>query len=674
MTTPHGSWPSPISAAATYAQSTGLGAARVDGPDVYWLESRSAEGGRSALVRRTADGGITDVAPAPFSARSRVHEYGGGAYAVSAGTVVLVDFGTQQVFRVETATDAATAMSQPVPITPATEGAAVRFGGLCLDPARRAVYAVREDHRPTDTGLVTEPVNTLVRLDLDGPNDDHGVVVVEGPDFVSAPSLSPDGRHLAWVQWDHPRMPWDGTELRVARLDAHGDPARDLHTAGLAGGHTEAIEEPVWLDTDRLVCVSDRTGWGNLYTLSLADPARGLAPILPMDRDFGGPRWMLDLRTMAPTGDGRLVATWSEDGFGVLGVLDPGTGDVTRLNTDATSHGDVVIQQGPDHRSPQVLSISTFADRPAALTRTPLDGGPVQTLRASSSTEVGRGFVSRPEPVSWSTPDGATAYGFFYPPTHPSADPPAGELAPLIVQSHGGPTGATVPAFSLSRLYWTSRGVAVLDVNYGGSTGYGRAYRERLHDRWGIVDVGDCVSGARHLAAAGRVDGDRMAITGGSAGGYTTLAALTFDDTFTAGASHFGVSDLAALAEQTHKFESRYLDGLVGPWPQARAVYEQRSPIHHVQRLSCPIILFQGATDKVVPPNQAQLMADAARAKGLPVAHLLFEGEGHGFRQLENLVRAREAETSFYAQVFGYTPAGEVPPVQIDNLPQTTTA
>lgn len=642
-----------------YAASVALDAPRVDGADTYWLEGRAEEGGRTVLVRLSADGTREDLTPAPWNVRSRVHEYGGGAYAVSAGQVVFTEFTTGQVVRLDA--DGAH------PITPDAGGAAVRFGGLTLDPARRVVYAVREDHRGGG-----EPVNLLVRLDLDGANADFGTPVLgrsePASDFVSAPVLSPRGGHLAWVAWDHPDMPWDSSVLLVADLDAAGLAEGTRHHTAVAGGPGESVEEPTWLSEDRLLFVGDRTGFGNLSTVDLTpDGATSPTVVAPQEIEFGCPRWTLDTRVLARTGAGTVVARCSVDGFGRLAAWDPATGQ-TRLVDLAVSDVTEVVGGGAGTSDDTVVARCRFVDGPAALVRIDVADGSLEVLRSSSDGAIDPAYVSRPEPVNWTSEDGATAHGFYYPPTHPDAVAPAGELPPLIVKTHGGPTAAAVPGYAPGILYWTSRGIGVLDVNYGGSTGYGRAYRQRLAGRWGIVDVADAASGALALAEAGRVDRARMAITGGSAGGYTTLAALTFRDVFAAGASHYGISDLAALAAETHKFESRYCTGLVGPWPEARATYEERSPIHHTDRLSCPIILLQGDQDRVVPPNQAELMAQALRDKGLPVALLIFEGEGHGFRSLDSLVRAREAEAAFYGRVFGYAPADDLPDLEIENL------
>ncbi|HET8601122.1 MAG TPA: prolyl oligopeptidase family serine peptidase [Segeticoccus sp.] len=592
--------------------------------------------------------------PEGWNVRSRVHEYGGGAYAVRSGRVVFVDFAAQRLWQVR-ADDGA----PPVPVTP--EGA-MRYGGLVLDERRGAVFCVREDHSGDGSG--EEPANTLVRVDLDAAGNPAGTVLVEGPDFVSRPALSADGSRIAWVQWNHPNMPWDSTTLWVAELDESGSlraPRR------VAGGPGEAITEPVWAPDGRLVFLSDRTGWANLYAVDLpveegdpADPAPVATALLPMEREFGTPQWTLGMSSYGFAGD-RLVCTWLTDGLAHLGVLSP-VGHLTELTTPATDV--TTVQAGDD----EVVCHASFADNPGAIVRISLCACAADvalTELARSSEPVDARYVPRPEPVEWTTGGAHTAYGFFYAPTNPHFIAPEGERPPLVVMCHGGPTSFHPGAFRLDVAWFTSRGVAVLDVNYRGSSGYGRAYREQLQGNWGIVDVEDCSTGALAMAELGRADASRLAITGGSAGGYTTLAALTFTDTFSAGASFYGISDLSAIAQETHKFESHYTDGLVGPWPAAREVYAERSPVRHVDRLSCPLILLQGADDLVVPPNQAQLMAEAVAAKGLPVAFLLFEGEGHGFRRAENVVRAREAELWFYGEVFGFTPADEIAPVDL---------
>ncbi|MFY0406466.1 alpha/beta hydrolase family protein [Solicola sp. PLA-1-18] len=659
---PHGSWPSPVSARDTYAGGTVRRSPHPDGDTLYWLESRPDDAGRVTLVRVGPDGVPHDVSPPGQDVRTRIHEYGGGDVGVRDGVVLWVEQTEQRVWRTGPG-------EEPRAITPPTDGR-VRFGRFALDLPRGVAYTVREDQRDPSV----EPVTSLVRLALDGA-DDLGTPLVAGrvrpvgeptgtadataaPDFVADPVLSPGGGRLAWLTWNHPDMAWDSTYLWVGGLDDAGDLV-DVRL--LAGGDGEAIEQPLWLDDDRLVVVTDRSGWGNHAVVDVTADAPVLETIRPDEHDLGQPRWTQDQWSYDLLPDGRLLSHRFVDGYRTVVVLDPATGDLTTVPTSVTALADLRVW------GDRGVARAFFADRPAELVTIDLVDGSVAPV--AGATQVDPTLASRPEPVSWPTPDGALAHGFLYRPTHPDVVGPDGELPPLIVTLHGGPTAASPPAYSTARTFWTSRGFAVLDVNYGGSVGYGREYRRRLQGTWGVVDVQDAASGARHLADTGVVDGDRLCITGGSAGGFTTLAAMTTTDVFAAGASHFGVSDLGALARDTHKLESRYLWGLVAPWPEGEAVYDERSPLTQVDRLSAPLILLQGTEDRVVPPAQAHLMADALRAKGLPVALVLFEGEGHGFRALDNQVRALECELSFYAQVFGFTPADDLVPVEVENLP-----
>lgn len=697
MAQEYGSWPSPITIELLTAGSIGLDSPAVGGdadspvePSVYWLESRSSEQGRTVLVRQRPDGTVEDVTPAPFNVRSSVHEYGGGAYAVADSTVVFSNFADGRLYVIDGSG------GEPRPITPDLPGRVLRYADLQLDLPRRRVIAVREDHRglteaadsaggntsgdaadgPNARG--PEPVNTIVRIDLDGTSlSSGGDVVVDGHDFVASPRLSPDGHRLAWQSWEHPNMPWDNSTLWLG--DATGFTAAE---ATRVDGGTDSAPVSVadigWLADGRLAWCADRTGFWNLYA---ADPdavagaaagGAGAGPALyPVDADCAGPAWVFGQHTWTQTADGAIVIG-RHDPAGVTLVRVDATGAEPPVELDVPlASVDGLAADGDD-----VVCLAGFADRLPAIVRIHPDGDRdatgaaphLQVLRASSAVRIERDMVSVAEPVSWSTPDGATAHGFFYPPVNPQVQPDPGQLPPLVVLSHGGPTAATTPALKLPVQYWTSRGIAVLDVNYGGSTGYGRAYRDRLRGTWGIVDVDDCCSGATALAQQGRVDGERMAIKGGSAGGYTTLAALTFRDVFTAGVSRYGIGDLEMLATDTHKFESRYLDGLVGVYPQQRQRYLDRSPIHHVDQLSSALLVLQGADDKVVPPNQAEQMAAAVRAKGLPVALRIYQGEGHGFRGAAAVTDSIQSELSFYGKVFGFTPANQLPDLQIENL------
>ena len=684
-TAAYGAWASPFSARGTVSAGTTRATPVVDGASVWWLEARVADAGRLTLVR----GGV-GVEPVQVSApganvRTAFHEYGGGAVGVGGldgGLALYVDLADHRVHRVDVGpgTDAGSGrVGESRPITPAIDGQ-VRWSCFRIDAARGVAFCLREDQRDS----AVEPVTSLVRIDLDGPNEDLGVELVlgkrrpvdagesseggggdAGPDFVLDPVLSPDGGRIAWLAWDHPNMAWDGTWLWVASVDEAGD----LHDARVvAGGESESVEQPRWLSADRLVLLSDRTGWSNLYTLDVSGGDGELVALAPEEHDFGQPRWTPDQSSYDLLPDDRIVTTRFADGFARVCLLDPTTGEVTEVPTEVTGVFDL-RSVGRHHATCR----ATFADRPADVVTIDLRDGTTRPL-AGDADGPDPAWVSTPEAVSWRSSaelggDGATAHGFLYPPTNPEVVAPAGDLPPLIVTLHGGPTAAAPAAYTRSRTFWTSRGFAVLDVNYAGSTGYGRAYRERLAGQWGVAEVADVASGARHLAEQGRVDATKVAITGGSAGGYTTLAALTSTDVFAAGASHFGVSDLAALARDTHKLESRYLDGLVAPWPEGEDVYTARSPIHHVDRLATPLILLQGSEDTVVPPSQAELMFAAVRAKGLPVALVMFEGEGHGFRDPANQARALESELSFYGQVFGFTPSGDVPVVEVENLP-----
>ena len=650
---PYGAWTSPITADLVVAGSIRLGQPVIDGDDVYWIEGRPTEAGRNVLVRRAPDGATTDVTPAPWNVRSRVHEYGGGAYAVRDGLVVFSHDADGRLYRLDARDPSAT----PQPLTPPTDGRGLRYADLVFDPARNRLICVRENH--TGSG---EPVNSLVAVPLTQSGDGApGTVLAGGADFVSSPALSPDGSRLAWLQWNHPSMPWDETELWVGAIGPDGALA---HPRWVAGGPNVSVFQPQWLGDGSLVFVADPTGWWNLYRLR--DPfAPAAAPeaLHQTEAEFGVPQWVLGASTYGVLADGRLACAVNARNVWSLCLLDPTSGAVERVAIDydeiddLRAAGDRVVFVGGAPASPSTLLL--------------LDAGTgdLTALRRSTDTVPEHGYLSTPQSIEFPTTGERTAYGFFYPPANRDARPPDGDLPPVIVLSHGGPTGAAGTTLNLGIQFWTSRGFAVLDVNYGGSTGYGRAYRERLDGQWGIVDIDDCANGARFLADQGLVDPDRLIIRGGSAGGYTTLAALTFRDVFAAGCSRYGISDLETMATDTHKFESRYLDRLVGQYPEERDVYIARSPIHHLDGLNCPVILFQGLEDKVVPPDQSVKMFEAVKAKGLPVAYVPFEGEQHGFRKAENIKRMLEAELYFYGKVFGFAPADEIEPVEISNLP-----
>lgn len=636
---PFGSWKSPITSDLIVAGSIGLGQPLLDGDDIYWIESRPAEKGRSVIVRRTSDGRTEDITPAPFNARTRVHEYGGGAYIVSDGVVYFSNFADQRLYR-------QTPGAQPEPMTPAAD---LRYADGVVDRTRNLLFCVREDH----TTGAREPINAVAAIKLDGCGETN--VIASGYDFYSSPRLSPDGRRLAWLCWNHPNMPWDGTELWLADVNDDGSLTNQTK---IAGGVNESIFQPEWSPEGTLYFVSDRTNWWNLYRLR----ASQIEAVCPLEAEFGLPQWVFRMSTYAFISAKEIICTFIENGYSRLALLDTTTGNLNRFPVPYTRIGDL---RANGHRAVFTAASPT---EPNSIIEFDLAARRFNILKRSSELQIDAGYISIPEAIEYPTENGLTAHAFYYPPTNKDFTAPTGERPPLLVEIHGGPTAATSPVFSLGIQYWTSRGIGVLDVNYGGSTGYGRAYRDRLKGNWGVVDVDDCVNGARYLAERGVVDENRLCITGGSAGGYTVLCALTLRDVFKAGASHYGVSDLIALDEDTHKFESRYTASLVGPWPAARDLYVARSPINHVEKLNVPVIFFQGLEDKIVPPNQAEKMVEALRKKGVPVAYVAFEGEQHGFRQAANIKRALDGELYFYSRVFGFELADEVEPVVIENL------
>jgi dipeptidyl aminopeptidase/acylaminoacyl peptidase len=637
-----GTWPSPITADAVATQGTRLSYVAIDGADIYWIEGRPHEGGRNVLVRRRADGRIEDVTPPGFNVRTRVHEYGGGAYLVSKGIVYASNFVDQRLYRIDGSHEA-------TPITPAGPWF---YADATLDVTRRRLVAVREDH--SDPGR--EPTNALVSIPIDGPAS-AGEVIASGFDFYSTPRLRPDGSSLTWLAWRHPQMPWDGAELWIANITGTGAVVR--HRC-VAGGDAESIYQPGWSQDGQLYFVSDRDGWWKLYRSEDAIP---VVARVPPGAEFGRPHWIFGTASWVPAGDGRMVVTYTRRGRWHLALLDTRTGALSPL-----SHV-LEPREWLAATDTHAVLVAGSTTTPDAVVRVALATGEVDTLKSSFTVDFPTTLFSAPESVEFPSSDGQTTHAFYYPPHNSAFTAPNGERPPLVLISHGGPTTATSQALDLRVQFWTSRGFAVVDVNYGGSSGFGRVYRQRLNALWGVLDVDDMVAAASFLVATGKADPNRLAIRGGSAGGYTTLAALTFHPgVFKAGASYYGISDIEVLARDTHKFESRYLETLIGPYPAARETYYARSPIHFIDRLACPLILFQGLEDKVVPPNQSEMMAAAVRAKGLPVAYLAFEGEQHGFRKATTIVRSLEAELYFYGAVFGFTPADEIPPIEIDNL------
>jgi dipeptidyl aminopeptidase/acylaminoacyl peptidase len=735
---PYGSWKSPIAARLIAEGGIGLGWPQAVGEAAYWVEMRPTEGGRYVVVRRDPDGTVADVTPPGINARTLVHEYGGGMYvafrnALGGESVIFSDFVDQRLYRQDLGASASPAdagaarWGAPRPITPAPPAPqAWRYADGRVTPDGERLVCVRERHGEDDV------VNDLVALPTEADSGSiegawDPVVVASGHDFFAAPRLSADGHRLAFLCWDHPRMPWDGTELRVLDLGAGAPSAAGRGVAGtvppqgessvvVAGGVDESVAQPQWAPNGDLLYVGDRSGWWNPYRVDAAAIEAATAPgqcettapgqpeavpLAPMDAEFAKPHWVFGHGTCGLLPDGGLAAVFTRNGVDQLGVVREGR--VDEIATEFTEYAALTTLGS------RILVVAASPVRSWSVALVDPRGGRVEVLRRSRANDGDARFLSRPEPIAfptWYEPGSVTgplaeelarvadepargddeaaaghaaspapgktllAHALYFPPTNPDFTAPAGEKPPLLVISHGGPTSAHATGLTMDIQYWTSRGFAVVDVNYGGSTGYGRAYRERLKGNWGIVDTVDCIRAAEYLVARGDVDPQRLAIRGGSAGGYTTLNALTRFDTFAAGASHFGLADLERfVAGGTHKFEERYTLPLIGPYPEAAAVYRKRSPINHVDGIACPVILFQGLDDHIVPPEQAEMIVAALDRKGLPYAYLPFEGEQHGFRKAENIVRCFEAELYFYGKVFGFEPADEIAPVAIENLP-----
>ena len=669
-TLPYGAWPSPITPDRLVEGAITVGEIRADGDgdDAWWSESRPAEGGRTQLVHRTPDGGVTDLfgpwdpgAPGGgWNARTALMEYGGGAWGVRDGVVLFANWSDQRLYRTRRG-------DEPTPITPQPT---VPKGWRWSEPTwldDHWLVCVRESHEPEAIAAHGEAMNELVALPLDGgAADDPGRVVVlaSGPDFVHSPAVH--GDRIAWIQWSHPAMPWDSTELVSACVerDAAGGVTGLTGERVVAGGPGESIVQPGFTPDAELVCCSDRSGWWSPWRISLEDGTA--APLVDASRgEIGGPLWVGGLRWWTALGGSRLVCSLTAEGGDHLALID-GAGAVATPDTPFTEIGQVVA--GGDATVLIVAATADSTPAPYRITLAPgaaADRSAVRVERLCPAPDLGfeTTWISVPRHVSFPSADGRLAHGLHYPPVNPDVEAPADQLPPLIVTVHGGPTSRARHRLDLAKQFWTSRGFAVIDVNYGGSTGYGRSFRRLLEGRWGVVDVEDTVAAAQFLAACGEADPQRMAIRGGSAGGYTTLAALCFHEVFAAGASHYGVADLAALAADTHKFESRYLDGLVGPWPDARATYEARSPIFHTEHFDRPLIVLQGSEDEVVPPNQAEMIVEALRAKGVAHAYMLLPGEQHGFRRAESIVTALQAELWFYGKVFGFQPDDQLPGV-----------
>ena len=634
---PYGAWKSPVTAALILESGVGLAEITLFGDAVYWLEMRPRERGRCVIMRLKHGEPAQDITPPEYNVRTRVHEYGGGAYLVTDRGVFFSNFSDQDIYWLD----------HERRITKLTDNPHCRYADMACDQARDRLICVREDHNPEQP----EAVNTLVAISLTGQGQER--ILLEGADFYSNPRLSPAGDQLCWISWDHPNMPWDNTALYLADLDKQGRPGEIKR---IAGGNAESICQPLWSADGALYFISDRNNWWNLYRYR----DDKVEPVYRMEAEFADPQWSLRAANYDFIDARTLLAIYRQNGIAKICRIDTQTNTAKPLALPFTDYESLCCN------SEKACFLAASPAEFPAIIQYNIAQADYQRLRSANHARIDPSCISVGEPITIALDEKNGAHAFFYPPCNKDYTGPAHEKPPLIVMSHGGPTAESRHSLRPVVQFFTSRGLAVMDVNYGGSSGYGRAYRRRLNGQWGVVDVNDCARAARHAAAQGWVDPERLAIRGGSAGGFTTLACLAFTDVFKAGASHYGVSDLEALAKTTHKFESRYLDSLIGPYPQDREKYQARSPLHAADRLACPVIFFQGKEDRIVPPNQAEMMVAALKKKNIPVACLIYEGEQHGFRQAENIKRTLEAEYYFYSRIFGFEAADEIAPVSFE--------
>ncbi|GAA2055388.1 prolyl oligopeptidase family serine peptidase [Nocardiopsis rhodophaea] len=654
---PFGTWPSPITATDLARHEGAPNWPVALGEEVWWAEPRPSESGRVALCRTRLDAparGTETVLPAPWNARSRVHEYGGRAYALLPGTtgaaVVFSEFSDQRLYLLDPG-----AGGEPAPLTPPPDTpSALRYVEPVISPEGGHVLCVREEHTDDAEAGVRR---AIVAVPLDGSaaaDPDAVTVVAVGHHFLACPRISPDGRFLSWIGWDHPNMPWDSTHLRLAELRD----GRATGTRTVAGGADEAVVQAEWADATTLYCVTDPDGWWNPHRVTLdADGAvaSGPDPLVGVRaEEFGGPLWQLGACWMTPVPDGRIAAVHGTADTR-MGLLRPETGEITDVGTPHTEWSGKLALAGADGTT--LVGLAAAPDRPVAVVAVDLRDGSWRELAGGADAATGAvpfaDYLPRPEARVFAGPHGREVHANLYPPFHPEVTGPEGEAAPYVVWVHGGPTSRTPMIYDQEIAYFTSRGIGVVEVNYGGSTGFGRAYRERLRGSWGVVDVEDSVSVAQGLVDEGLADPARLAIRGGSAGGFTSAAALAFSELFRCAAIQFPIVDLAGWRTgETHDFESQYPESIVGPWPSAKDVYARNSPVDHAEDITAPFVLLQGLEDEICPPVQCERFL--SRIRGVPHAYLTFEGEQHGFRREETIRTAIEAELSLYAQVFGF--------------------
>ncbi len=683
-TAPYGSWQSPINASTLTKANKGLLEPQFDGNDIYWLESRPLEKGRTGIVCITEEGMQKDILPAPLNARSRVNEYGGGSYCVHEGIVYFVLFDDQRVYALNSREQETKKNITPTPLTP--ENPNFRFGDLTIDPIRKRLLAICEDHTQSTNKKdpPSEPKTTLVSIDIKNNNGEQPPKVIQsGEDFYSSPGISPDGTKMSWLSWNHPNMPWDGTTCWIADVNEAGEPK---NIQSIAGGNSESVFQPTWSPDNNLYFSSDKNNWWNIYrckikTDSLTSSFKpSVELIYKDDAEYATPQWVFGLRTFGFLNNEEILTTYTKSGLWFLAKIHMSDNTLKLIPTESTDIGYVNaktnrgIYIGSNSKEFESLYQYINVKEPK---QSEDQKNNISVIQHSGSLAIDKNYLSTPEPITFPTtsnkPSDEHGHAFFYPPKNSeyqyiSDTSDSNNLPPLLVFCHGGPTAAAHSSLNLKIQYWTSRGFAVVDVNYGGSTGYGREYRDRLKNNWGLVDVQDAIDCVNYLAKENKINPNKTAIRGGSAGGYTVLSALTFHDVFKAGTSLYGIGDLETLATDTHKFESRYLDQLVGPYPQAKEIYQNRSPIHYVEKLNCPALFLQGLKDKVVPPNQAEAMVAALDKQKIPVAYVTFPEEGHGFRQAENIKRALEAELYFYSKVFQFDLSDKIEPIDIKHI------